>query len=435
MKWRAGETGTNAMKAPALVTVLLLLTGCATGPAPEVVAAAHTAGRTPGTVPAGDTMAYVRTQWDNAIDIDTSTAPDDTFSCFDQFTGPVVKKFTGDQGHFNFALKDFPDYARIDARGAIFRQEHYLRGGTNPRNEVIILLGGAFRDEPRPPLCWVGGRFIGSTALSATYRQVKNNGGAGLSMNSNGGVIDGVRMHNIHEDAMRLTFGNRASARPHKHRILRNSWISYTKASYLENDHVANLIVDDVLVDGSFNGLSVDPGAKYGGSGEQNKNEVIIKNALFRLLKVPDSRVSSNLTTDYLIFIKTRRPIPIPQFKIHNTIFATDGWPDSEGQSIRQRNAWDHTVECSNNVVAWLSDAPIPSGFPMPPSRCFKVVKGQEARDLWNAAKQNWINCHPKVEHIPGDPAANPSQCDPNAYGSGSGGSGAPGTMGMQRAD
>ena len=423
------------MEALALATVLLLLTGCATGPSPEAVAAAQTAGRTPGTIQVGDTMAYVRTQWGNPIDIDTSTAQDDTFSCFDQFTGPVVKKFTGDQGYLNFALKDFPDYARIDARGAIFRQEHYPSGGTNPRNEVTILIGGAFRDEPRPPLCWVGGRFIGSTPLSATYRHVKNNGGTGLSINSNGGIIDGVRMHNVHEDAMRLTFGNRASARPHKHRVLRNSWISYTKADYLENDHVANLIVDDVLVDGSFNGLSVDPGAKYGGSGEQNNNEVIIKNGLFRLLRVPDSKVSSYLTTDYLIFIKTRRPIPIPRFKIHNTIFATDGWPDSKGQSARQQNAWDHTVKCSNNVVAWLSDAPIPSGFPMPPNRCFRVVKGQEARNLWNAAKQNWINCHPKVEHIPGDPAANPSQCDPNAYGGGGGGSGTPGTMRMQPAD
>jgi hypothetical protein len=83
-------------------------------------------------------------------------------------------------------------------------------------------------------------------------------------------------------------------------------------------------------------------------------------------------------------------------------------------------------VDCKDNVIAWLSDEPLPGPnvFPLPPSSCFRIVKGKEARDLWNAAKQNWINCHPKVEHVPGDPAANPAQCDPKAYGGG--GSGTP---------
>jgi len=356
-------------------------------------------------------------------------AVDDTFSCFDQFNGPVLKTFSGDNGYNSYKLMDWStEFSRIDARGAIFRQEHTLGdGGTRPGGPMIVL-GGAWRTEPRPTLCWVGGIFIGATPLSATFNDTKGNNGQGLSMNSNGGVLDGVRAYNIHEDAFKHTNGNNASRRPHKTKILRNSWIERTNGSFLENDHVANLTVDDVLIDGSFNGLSTDPGKNYNGDKSETNNTVTISNSLIRLLELPGSKVSSSLTVNYLIWIKPKKSV-VPTFKIHNTIFATEGWTNHNGQSGRQQAAWDNIVECSNNTIAWLSDAPFPPPtFPMPPSHCFKIVKGKAARDLWAAAKKNWIDCHPKLGRVPGDPSSNPSQCDPNAYGGSEGGSGMPGS-------
>ena len=80
-----------------------------------------------------------------------------------------------------------------------------------------------------------------------------------------------------------------------------------------------------------------------------------------------------------------------------------------------------HIKSCSNNLIVWTGAGDWPdqswpellnAKFP----GCFKVTKDI---NVWNAAKQNWINCHPMVAHLPGDPAAHPEQCDPSAYGGG----------------
>ena len=39
------------------------------------------------------------------------------------------------------------------------------------------------------------------------------------------------------------------------------------------------------------------------------------------------------------------------------------------------------------------------------------------ARDRWQQAKQNWIDCHPRVSRIAGDPASDPARCEAGTFG------------------
>jgi hypothetical protein len=44
-------------------------------------------------------------------------------------------------------------------------------------------------------------------------------------------------------------------------------------------------------------------------------------------------------------------------------------------------------------------------------------MTGQEARDRWDEAKQNWVDCHPRVARIAGDPASDSTQCEADTFG------------------
>ena len=105
-----------------------------------------------------------------------------------------------------------------------------------------------------------------------------------------------------------------------------------------------------------------------------------------------------------------------PRSKIYNTVVAVD-YQGGRTFSHYWEQSWSQILECSNNVFLWLSDAPIPASVPLPPSSCFTVVTGQEARDMWVQAKQNWINCHPLVRRTSSDPESDPDQCVANDFG------------------
>ena len=80
-----------------------------------------------------------------------------------------------------------------------------------------------------------------------------------------------------------------------------------------------------------------------------------------------------------------------PNLVFKNNVFAIE---DVHHHSYRSMfDAWDHTIESSNNYLLNLSDEPLPSDYPMPPAG-WTVLQGQAARDYWAEAKANWIENH-----------------------------------------
>ena len=147
-------------------------------------------------------------------------------------------------------------------------------------------------------------------------------------MGSNGGVIDGVRFHNIHEDSIGITHG-KGSAIGSKGVTIKNTWISYNKGNAIEDDHVPPTLIDDVLIDGSWVPISVDPGARYHGDCEESNNTITISNALIKTMKGHDN---SNSRIDYQPWIATHAVSEtckvLPKFEIYNSVFAFEGWPE-----------------------------------------------------------------------------------------------------------
>jgi hypothetical protein len=44
-------------------------------------------------------------------------------------------------------------------------------------------------------------------------------------------------------------------------------------------------------------------------------------------------------------------------------------------------------------------------------------MKGEEARVAWAQAKENWVNCHPRVARTTNDPKSNPKECVSDTFG------------------
>ena len=235
---------------------------------------------------------------------------------------------------------------------------------------------------------------------------MKKQGGEAITLNSNHGVVDGVRIDNIGEDGIGMINGGNWT--------IKDSWISRIFDDCVENDHLRSGKIVDSLVEDCFMGLSIDPGRNYGGQNQER--EIVTLNGVLMSLRKADMTGRPTYNS-YGIWFKTHSAWP--SLKIYNSLLAFEGFPSLSGPVARLQRAWDRTVDCKDNVIAWLSDASFPANFPTPPSCLPKFVQGREARHLWGMARENWINCHPNLARLANDPKSDFSKCDPNTYGGG----------------
>lgn len=217
---------------------------------------------------------------------------------------------------------------------------------------------------------------------------------------ASGGTVDGVRITGAW-DAVRMAVDS-------PNLVLKNSWISDVRDDILENDYLYSAVVKDTLVDGTFQGISLR--STDSSAPDASSKVVTISGAVIR---IQNYLYKGNQYFGALFKGST----VAPSNKIHNSVIAVSAAPGSATWNSYWSLTWSKTIECSNNVFLWMSDAPIPSALTLPPSSCFKIYKGQEAINIWNNAKTNWINCHPKVLRKATDPVSDVSQCQAGTYG------------------
>jgi hypothetical protein len=342
----------------------------------------------------------------------TPHAADDTFSCLTQLSGPETM-VSGDHGYKAYAAGVPAQNARFDARDATWKHQTY----PEKVGDVYTIQLGILNRRPSVDewtvtsvgnnACWAGGTVIGTNSPrvpAPPWGAInKVHYGDALMLNSMRGVVDGFRVDNMGEDGI-ATF-NSANF------IIKDTWISHISDDCIENDALHSGIIADSLLDGCFMAISIDPGANYEGVSKR-ANRLTLDGVL---LKVESGNMSDRPRYDESgVWLKTHRASP--SLRIYKSILAFDDF--STRDPLLLRRAWERIIDCKGNVIAWLSDAAFPSNFPTTNS-CFKIVKGKMARSLWSAAKQNWINCHPKVGRVPGDPASHFSKCDSGGYGGG----------------
>lgn len=291
----------------------------------------------------------------------------------------------------------------LDARHATFtvansRNPHPTAAedcdhGSLPVNRYPLLIAQQDRTAV------VGGLFLSRVPLESEWRASYCNSAAITFEQAPSGVVDGVRIAGAW-DAIRAGRGS-------PNLLVANSWISNARDDAVENDFLQTATIRDTLIDDAFQGISVKP-RKDSVIGDASDQSVTLSGMLLRLREYAykdERRFGALLKSDPRA----------PRVRMINSVVAVEY---GGGQSYPQywATSWAKLADSSNNLFLWLSDAPIPDVMPLPPAS-FRVLKGQSARDAWVRARNNWINCHPKLARLASDPRSNPAACVSGTWG------------------
>lgn len=354
-------------------------------------------------------------------------------------SGPIIR-IAGSQGYTGYKLMSWEDGTVIDARDAHWLSHMWGIDVRHPsvnetaKNNYPIQLGadwvGAYPVRvdlynfglcPPPveaSLYWLGGVIEGTAPLETTWSESKASNGGGITLNALNSTIDGVRMHNLHDPIVPLA-GNNFT--------VRNCWISYTRDDAIENDGFAAGLIEDCLFDGTFvfysaRNTMANAGKQCEAPGGGSDSVVRIHRNLIALQKLPGSFQSSRVTDTRTPGGVRVRDLPgwgqfwkqsdrdarghdrNPKIEIVGNIFYIPKPP--AGMDKRYYDPMPHGCSKSeDNVVIWMGDGKFPFQH-----KGFKVLSGAEGQAYWDAAKSRWIDAHPQVARVTGDPGYDPSQ-------------------------
>jgi hypothetical protein len=330
-------------------------------------------------------------------------AADDTFTCLGQ-SGPKItlsKNFS----YTSYQNRRFVDNTIFDARRSRWQQEQV----PDYKNPYAINIGGGKNG------CWAGGTVVGTSDLNASWGElyqykVPNDPSSGrqdsISIRWSPAAnltVDGIRVHNAW-DSIRPAANSPNFA-------VKNVWVSRSRDDCIENDTGNPGLITDSLIDGCYSFYSK---TNNGGG------TVTIESNLVRLQPMPGAHCESGcLQPGTKTWFKGNIVV-----KLYNNIFMQEqkaNVPTRAGGMPKLKTDGtpaDKIVDCQNNIMVWTG----PGNYPYHlDARCFTITKD---RSVWDRAKRNWINCHPKVSRRLNDPVSDPSKCDPNAPGGGEGGTG-----------
>ena len=319
--------------------------------------------------------------------------------------GGKVITLRGDQGMEPVKLPAEPSSGplTIDARRAVFtvansRNPHPTAAqtceeGSLPTNRYPLTI----EDQARVTL--VGGLFLSRVPQASEWRASYCNSAAISFRRAPDSRVDGVRIAGAW-DAIRSASGSPGLK-------ISNSWISNVKDDAVEDDYLHSVAIEDSLIDGAFQLLSVKP-ASSSKIGDSSANLVTLSGVVFRLSEYP-------YKGKQLFGALAKSEERSPRIAIRNSVLAVD-YAGGRTYPHFWETSWEKIAGASNNLFLWLSDAPIPDAVPPPPAG-FTVLRGQAARDAWNKARTNWINCHPNVARLPDDPKPNTADCISGTWG------------------
>ena len=331
---------------------------------------------------------------------------DDTFEAL--LTARPAEKLRRAYGlsRYKFVRAEGHERVVIDARGASFIVAN--SGNPNPTAENDCKQGS----EPVNPyplsvtdsgnVTLIGGIIVSRVPQTSDWLYTYCNSTAVHIRRSPGAVVDGIRIAGGW-DGVRASEGS-------PHLLLKNSWLSDIRDDAVENDYLYSASVHDTLIDGAFQGISV----KSSGSAVRNglQETLVLSGVLLRLKEYP-YRGRSRFGA------VTKNEIASPAIQIRNSVIAVD-YHGAESWRTYWIRSWSKMVDAKDNIFLWLSDDPMPESLPVPPKEAgFQFVSGAAARSIWDKAKQNWIDCHPKVARIPSDPGSEIRRCDRNYWGAG----------------
>lgn len=338
---------------------------------------------------------------------------DDTFTGLRGVTPDIVIK--GDQGYKTYTLVKWKAGTVIDAISAKWDSYMYCRNretcNQEAKNNYPIQIGADWNGAPPsrislydrgtcpppgPQLLWYGGVVNGTAPMGCTWHESKNSNGGGITLNALKSVVDGIRIHNTHDPIVPLEGGNF---------VYKNCWISYARDDAIENDAFANGLFEDCLFDGVYCFYSARNPRKPGRDPQAmaptgGPNSVVkFHNCLIWLQNMPRPGWGGSNGYGHVWKQSDSRG---PKIELVNNIFYIEKPADGCAS-----NRYDVTpqglVKSEGNTVIFLGDK-----YPFNP-KGFKVINDNaEGKALWQKARQDWIERHPYVGRVDGDPPAKP---------------------------
>jgi hypothetical protein len=268
-----------------------------------------------------------------------------------------------------YRLGVVPDGNTYDLRGAKIV-------GYPASSRYPLLLG---KRRPGRATCVLGGTIAGRQSRALTWQAMKATlDGDGLNFQSNGGVVDGIRIHNV-EDGIGTIGGDPEGV------TIRNAYMTYIRDDCIENDAVVGLTVKDSLLDGCFFGLSQRPGARVRAQHSPPAERTLLDQVLLRLQPMPYDRRRARCAADGLGtggFFKWSRYAN--RLVVKNSVLL------AERVAARCAGAMHFPAGATfeNVTLVWLGPGRYPGSLP---AAGLTVTRD---RRVWDRAKADWLARH-----------------------------------------
>ncbi|ANW00256.1 right-handed parallel beta-helix repeat-containing protein [Bradyrhizobium icense] len=297
---------------------------------------------------------------------------------------------TGSHGTTPYKISGLASGTVIDAETASWIQSN-SGSGSNDYPFQVYSSSGAVLD---------GGTINGQIDQTSEWRTVYNDGNsAAIRTEDTPNVV--IRDWRITDtwDAVRVSWNS-------QNFLIEDVWVTNARDDAVENDRLQTGTIRDSLFDGVFGGISIDPSSSSPVDGSDQT--VTLDGVLMRMksyLYEGEMTHSAMIKTD-----SATNGEVTPNLVFKNNVFAIE---DVNHHSYRSMfDAWDHTIQSSNNFLLNLSDTPLPDDYPMPPEG-WTVLQGQEARDYWQQAKAEWIKNHEGEDGTAAPPPVNEPPVEP----------------------
>ncbi len=299
-------------------------------------------------------------------------------------------------GHFEDKYSPLPIPGNtFDAREAVFLNNRVKWG--------MINIEGSAADTG---MYWLGGYVYTKKPWNASWADHKDLDGptrnsAAISIAAPNMTVAGLYFFNVHDGVRTSNAYNWA---------VEHCWGEYVRDDCIENDHLHSGRIYDCLFDGCYTGISTRPSKsdnKSNGAGEI----IEIDQVLIRLEAMPypykwqdkkgvinaagEPYTGSGIPYGHGSFFKMTDPDRNPHYAIENCIFLAVHLTSPPKFNFPPEELIDR---CENNTIIWLGPGRYPGKLPVQKfPDGFRIVTGQEGRDLWQAKVTDWHNRHPDV--------------------------------------
>ncbi|HJQ85299.1 MAG TPA: hypothetical protein VKA21_14535 [Candidatus Binatia bacterium] len=334
------------------------------------------------------------------------------FACLQDTSRPTVTVPAGTYTS-QYNVSNQPANTNLDAHTNVV----FESSSTNKYPVVV-------RETNAAGLCWNGGKFKGLWDTSWTWGQMHDANNAAWVAKSATPSVDGVRANNV-TDGVRLEPNTQTIADTNF--TIRQVWLSNIRDDCIEDDRLQGGLVDDVLFDGCYVGIST---RATDTSFDGTNRTITVNDSMIGLKAMKGTRTGKGIcvggTEDgaaccdpsladtnpcspqdlcagggvcsgHNMFFKVLSSGKSPRLQLTDNLFYAEDVPNDGASGLCP--PLTYLTACSNNTIVWAGSGAFPTTCSLGsfPASCWQVTTDTS---IWNNAVAAWKTAHPHVPDI-----------------------------------